>query len=67
MDLDSVFWLEGFLVKQNIPMVIVSHDREFLDRVCNKIVDFEEGVTVTYKGNFSKFVELKKKRLAEWR
>jgi len=48
-------------------MVIVSHDREFLDRVCNKIVDFEEGVTVTYKGNFSKFVELKKKRLAEWR
>ena len=67
LDLDSVFWLEGFLVKQNIPMVIVSHDREFLDRVCNKIVDFEEGVTVTYKGNFSKFVDLKKKRLAEWR
>ena len=67
LDLDSVFWLEDFLVKQNIPMVIVSHDREFLDRVCNKIVDVEEGVTVTYKGNYSNFLVQRKQRLAEWR
>jgi ATPase subunit of ABC transporter with duplicated ATPase domains len=37
--LPQVEWLESFLVLQNIPMVIVSHDREFLDRVCTKIVD----------------------------
>lgn len=48
-------------------MVIVSHDREFLDKVCNKIVDVEEGVTVSYKGNYSKFLEQRKQRLDEWR
>lgn len=67
LDLDSVFWLEDFLVKQNIPMVIVSHDREFLDRVCNKIVDVEEGVCVSYNGNYSKFLEQKTARLDQWR
>ena len=63
LDLDSVFWLEDFLSKQNLPMVIVSHDREFLDRVCNKIVDVEDGVTVTYQGNYSKFLEQRAQRL----
>lgn len=48
-------------------MVIVSHDREFLDRVCNKIVDVEEGVTVSYSGNYSRFLDAKKARLAVWR
>ena len=67
MDLDSVIWLEGFLSKQNIPMLVVSHDREFLDKVCNKIVDVEEGKTVSYKGNYSNFIEQRKQRLAEWR
>ena len=67
MDLDSVYWLEGFLQKQSIPMVIVSHDREFLDRVCNKIVDVEEGTTVSYQGNYSKHLEQKRNRLEVWR
>lgn len=67
LDLDSVMWLEDFLSKQSIPMVIVSHDREFLDKACNKIVDVEEGVTVTYQGNYSKFLEQKKLRLEQWR
>jgi ATPase subunit of ABC transporter with duplicated ATPase domains len=67
LDLDSVYWLEDFLVKQNIPMVIVSHDREFLDKVCNKIVDVEDGVTVPYKGNYSKFLDQKRTRLNLWR
>jgi ATP-binding cassette, subfamily F, member 3 len=38
LDLDSVSWLEKFLVKQNIPLVVVSHDREFLDKVCQLAV-----------------------------
>ena len=67
LDLESVIWLEEFLQKQNIPMVIVSHDREFLDRVCNKIVDVEEKTTVTYTGNYSKFIEQKRLRLEVWK
>jgi ATPase subunit of ABC transporter with duplicated ATPase domains len=60
LDLESVEWLEAFLIEQNIPMVIVSHDREFLDRVCNKIVDAEGGMCTSYDGNYSRFLELKK-------
>eukprot|EP01035_Chromulina_nebulosa_P017032 gene17032-22540_t len=67
LDLDSVYWLEDFLVKQNIPMVIVSHDREFLDRVCNKIVEVEDGVTHTYQGNYSKYLDQRRARIEVWR
>ena len=67
LDLDSVYWLEDFLQKQSIPMVIVSHDREFLDKVCNKIVDVEEGNTVSYSGNYSKFLESRRQRLELWK
>lgn len=67
LDLDSVYWLEDFLVRQSIPMVIVSHDREFLDKVCNRIVDVEEGITVNYDGNYSNFIANKQERLEQWR
>jgi len=60
LDLESVEWLEEFLRQQNIPMVIVSHDREFLDQVCTKIVDAEGGICQEYDGNYSRFLELKK-------
>lgn len=60
-------WLEEFLQRQNIPMLVVSHDREFLDRVCTKIVDVEEGKTVSYSGNYSKYLEQRRARLAQWR
>lgn len=66
-DLDSVIWLEEFLQRQNIPMLVVSHDREFLDRVCTKIVDVEDGRTVSYAGNYSKYLEQRRARLAQWR
>jgi ATP-binding cassette, subfamily F, member 3 len=65
--IESVIWLEGFLQKVKIPMVIVSHDREFLDKVCNKIVDVEDGTTVVYTGNYSKFIISKRERLDTWR
>ena len=60
LDLESVEWLEAFLRNQNIPMVIVSHDREFLDQVCTKIVDAEGGLCTEYQGNYSRFLQLKK-------
>jgi ATPase subunit of ABC transporter with duplicated ATPase domains len=67
LDLESVMWLEHFLVQQSIPIIIVSHDREFLDQVCNRIVDVEEGKTITYKGNYSKFIMQRQERLNSWR
>lgn len=66
LDLQSVEWLEAFLRQQNIPMVIVSHDREFLDQVCNKIVDAEGGICTEYDGNYSRFLQLKKARMDAW-
>lgn len=66
LDLESVEWLEAFLIEQNMPMIIVSHDREFLDRVCNKIVDAEGGICTSYDGNYSRFLELKKSRMDAW-
>ena len=52
--------------EQNIPMVIVSHDREFLDQVCTKIVDAEGGICTEYDGNYSRFLELKQARMDAW-
>lgn len=66
LDLDSVEWLEAFLREQNIPMIIVSHDREFLDQVCTKIVDAEGGLCTEYDGNYSRFLQLKKARMDAW-
>ncbi len=66
MDLESVEWLEDFLRSLSVPMVIISHDREFLDRVCNKIVDTEGGSTLSYDGNYSRFMKLKTSRLDTW-
>ncbi len=53
LDIDNVIWLEQFLCKQKMPMIIVSHDREFLNQVCTKIYDIENGVNVCYHGNYS--------------
>jgi len=65
LDLESIEWMEDFLINQNIPMVIVSHDREFLDRVCTKTVDCDMGVTYSYDVPYSKFQQQKKERLAQ--
>eukprot|EP00531_Pseudo-nitzschia_arenysensis_P006725 CAMPEP_0116151578 /NCGR_PEP_ID=MMETSP0329-20121206/20173_1 /TAXON_ID=697910 /ORGANISM="Pseudo-nitzschia arenysensis, Strain B593" /LENGTH=844 /DNA_ID=CAMNT_0003648203 /DNA_START=109 /DNA_END=2644 /DNA_ORIENTATION=- len=66
LDLESVEWLEAFLREQTIPMIIVSHDREFLDQVCTKIVDAEGGMCTEYDGNYSRFLQLKKARMDSW-
>jgi len=58
--------MESFLRQQNTPMIIVSHDREFLDQVCTKIVDAEGGICTEYDGNYSRFLQLKKARMDSW-
>jgi ATPase subunit of ABC transporter with duplicated ATPase domains len=54
--LDTIEWLESYLKTQDVPMVIISHDRAFLDQLCTKIVETEFGVSKTYKGNYSEYV-----------
>ena len=59
LDLETIEWLEEYLKAKSIPMVIVSHDREFLDRLCTSIVETERGVSTTYLGNYSAYLEQK--------
>jgi ATP-binding cassette, subfamily F, member 3 len=59
LDLETIEWLENYLKGINTPMVIVSHDREFLDRLCTKIVETERGVSTVYLGNYSAYLQQK--------
>ncbi|KAJ4952102.1 hypothetical protein NE237_028934 [Protea cynaroides] len=59
LDLDTIEWLEGYLKKQDVPMVMISHDRAFLDQLCTKIVETDMGVSRTYMGNYSEYVVAK--------
>lgn len=59
LDLETIEWLETYLKGLSIPMVIVSHDREFLDRLCTSIVETERGISTTYLGNYSAYIAQK--------
>ncbi len=55
LDVETVEWLENFLVSSDKSYVVISHDRYFLDKTCSKIVEIEAGKAYTYKGNYSFF------------
>ena len=59
LDVETIQWLETYLISQTCPLVVISHDRAFLDRVCNQIVETERGVSRTYLGNYSQHLEQK--------
>jgi len=59
LDVETIQWLEDYLVGQTVPLVVISHDRAFLDRVCNQIVETERGVSRSYLGNYSQHLEQK--------
>jgi ATP-binding cassette, subfamily F, member 3 len=59
LDLETIEWLENYLRGLTTPMVVVSHDRAFLDRLCNQIVETERGVSTTYLGNYSAYLQQK--------
>ena len=63
IDIETIQWLEDHLRKESIPMVVVSHDREFLDNVCTKIVETERGVATTYKGNYTQYMAKKSENI----
>lgn len=57
LDVDAVEWLEDFLKTYDRTYVVVSHDRYFLDRTTNRVIEIDRGQAVTYKGNYSKYLE----------
>ena len=63
LDVETIQWLEGYLTEQTAALVVISHDRTFLDRVCNQIVSTERGVSRTYLGNYTAHLEQKAQEL----
>ena len=63
LDLEMIEWLEDFFAKSNITLFMVTHDRFFLERVCNEIVELDEGVMHGYKGNYSYYLEKRDARI----
>ena len=59
LDLETIFWLEEYLSSLKIAVIIISHDRYFLDKLCKKIIFVNRGTSETYYGNYSFFVEQK--------
>ena len=65
LDLEMIEWLENFFAKEKMTLFMVTHDRYFLERVCNEIVELDEGTLYSYKGNYSYFLEKKEQRLQQ--
>ena len=63
LDLDMIEWLEGYLSRGNRTLLMVTHDRYFLDRVCNVILELDNNTIYTYKGNFKYYIEKRQERI----
>jgi len=64
LDLEMIEWLETYFAKENITLFMVTHDRFFLERVCNEIIELDNGKLYQYKGNYSYYLEKKEERIA---
>ncbi|MDO6743324.1 ABC-F family ATP-binding cassette domain-containing protein [Tenacibaculum soleae] len=64
LDLEMIEWLEAFFAKEKITLFMVTHDRYFLERVCNEIIELDNGQLYKYKGNYSYYLQNKEERLA---
>ncbi len=62
LDLDVTLWLEGYLSKSKLSLLMVTHDRYFLDRVCNRILEIDERKIFSYRGNYSFYLEKRQER-----
>ncbi len=63
LDLDMIEWLEGYLMRGNKTLLMVTHDRFFLDRVCNVIIELDNRTTYTYHGNYAYYLEKRQERI----
>lgn len=64
LDLEMIEWLENYFAKENLTLFMVTHDRFFLERVCNEIIELENGQLYQYKGNYSYYLAKKEERVA---
>lgn len=65
LDLEMIEWLEQHFAKENITLFMVTHDRYFLERVCNEIIELDNGQLYSYKGNYSYYLEKKEARIEQ--
>ncbi len=65
LDLEMIEWLEQYFAKENMTLFMVTHDRYFLERVCNEIIELDNGQLYSYKGNYSYYLEKKEARLEQ--
>lgn len=63
LDLEMIEWLEAYFAKENITLFMVTHDRYFLDRVCNEIIELDNNQLYTYKGNYTYYLNEKEARM----
>ena len=63
LDLDMIEWLEEYLMKSRVTLLMVTHDRYFLDRICNEIIEIDEQSAYSYKGNYSLFLQKRDERM----
>jgi ATP-binding cassette subfamily F protein uup len=63
LDLEMIEWLEGFLQRGNKTLLMVTHDRFFLDRVCNSILELDDRQLYTYRGNYAYYLEKRQERI----
>jgi len=64
LDLEMIEWLESYFAKSQLTLFMVTHDRYFLERVCNEIIELDHGKLYSYKGNYSYYLENKEARIA---
>jgi len=65
IDLEMIEWLENYFTKEKISLLMVTHDRYFLERVCNEIIELDQGNLYSYKGNYSYYLEKREARIAQ--
>lgn len=65
LDLEMIEWLEAYFEKENLTLFMVTHDRYFLERVCNEIIELDNGSLHSYKGNYAYYLEKKEARMEQ--
>ena len=66
LDIDAIEFLEGYLSRSRCTLLMVTHDRYFLDKVCNTIMEMDHGAIYTYRGNYQNFLEKREERIANY-
>ena len=66
LDIDAIEYLEGYLSRSRCTLLMVTHDRYFLDRVCNIVMEMDKGAVYTYRGNYQNYLEKREERIANY-